>query len=206
MQGLRRFCKPNWEVSMKRMLAGFAGLCLPVAVFAGVAIAGSGATTKSSYATIVHTCTDTGTGGGMSGDDADGDGDTITFSGPTVLWPPNHKYVNVTITATDVSNGTTEPTDPEGVSLMTTASSSQPALGLGSGNTPTDTAGAGTSSSSGESSSQVISLRAERDGVDPTKSGRTYTIDATAMFDTSGVLADACHATFTVHVPHDQGH
>jgi hypothetical protein len=51
------------------------------------------------------------------------DGDNITFSGPTTLWPPNHKYRTVTITATDAQG--------ENVSLMTTATSNEAADMIG---------------------------------------------------------------------------
>jgi hypothetical protein len=190
---------------MKRALAGIAGLCLPVVAFAGVAIAGSAGTTKSSYTTITHTCNNqsSGEGGGMMGDDTDGDGDTISITGPTTLWPPNHKYVTETITATDTDGGLESVADSDGVNLMTVASSNQPEFGMGSGNTANDTLVAQANNGS-ESATQVVSLRAERDGVDPTKAGRTYTINATATFDNN--MMEVCHATFTVHVPHDQGH
>lgn len=191
---------------MKRILLALAALLVPVGVSVGVANgAGSKANTKNSSTTITHTCNNatSGEGGGMTGDDMDNDGDTISITGPTTLWPPNHKYVTETITATDVDGTAESITDPDGVTLMTTAASNQPEFGMGSGHTANDTLVAQANNGS-ESATQTVSLRAERDGVDPTKAGRTYTIMATAMFDTSGV-ADSCHATFTVHVPHDMG-
>ena len=196
---------------MKRTLSALAALFVLVAVFAGVASAGKRAaklTTKNSSTTTKHVCNQasSGQGGGMSTDDMDNDGDTITLTGPTVLWPPNHKYVNETITASDV-DGTLETADlQDGVTLMTTATSNQPESGLGSGNTKDDAVVNGPTSGS-ESVSQTIQLRAERDGVDPAKAGRTYTITAMATFDgsTTASMTETCTATFTVHVPHDQG-
>jgi hypothetical protein len=138
----------------------------------------------------------------MAADDMDKDGDTITFEGPTVLWPPNHKYVTETITATDKDQGAELSLDPEGVTLMTVASSNQPEFGMGSGHTAHD-AVAVEATNGEDSATQNVELRAERNGVDPTKAGRTYTIESTATFDN---MTDTCHATFTVHVPHDQSH
>ena len=92
--------------------------------------------------------------------------------------------------------------DTDGVTLMTTATSNQPDGGLGSGNT-SDDAKVNPPTNGSESASQTVQVRAERDGVDPTKAGRVYTINAVAMFDNN--MMETCHATFTVRVPHDQG-
>jgi len=159
---------------------------------------------SNSVKTITHDCTDDrGSGGGMQTDDLNSDHDTIAFSGPTVLWPPNHKYRTVTITATDV-DGLVDPGD--GVTLNTTATSDQPDVGLGSGGpkhandaTPATQTTMGT-----EVVTQTVQLRGERAG--KLKSGRTYTLTTTAMFDNPGSAnMDQCHATFTVTVPHDMG-
>jgi hypothetical protein len=191
---------------MKRILLALAALMLLVGVSVGAA-SGSGthATTKSSSTTITHVCTNTSDPGAMTSDDMDSDGDTISITGPTTLWPPNHKYVTETITATDSANEalTEAATDPDGVTLTTTAVSNQPDGGLGSGNTADD-ASVQTPTNGSESATQVVKLRAERDGVDPTKAGRTYTINAMATFDGSNL--ESCNAQFTVHVPHDMGH
>ena len=190
---------------MKRTLVGLAGLLLTVGLSVGAASAGSNATTKSSYKTITHTCNSpsSGEGGGMMTDDMDGDGDTISITGPTTLWPPNHKYVTETIKATDTDGAAESVADSDGVMLMTSATSNQPTTGMGSGHR-LDDAKVNSPSNGSESASQTVQLRAERDGVDPAKAGRTYTITATATFDNNSL--ESCTATFTVHVPHDQGH
>lgn len=183
------------------------------------AVAASGASQSSngsnvqanSVRTITHTCTDTGSGGGMQGDDMDNDGDTITFSGPTVLWPPNHKYRTVTITASDNDNAVESVLDNDYTTLDTMTASNEPELGMGSGHTLNDANPAVGNASGNETATQQIQLRGERDGRDPTHqfNGRTYTIRAHATFDGSnGIMnpTETCNATFTVRVPHDMGH
>ena len=119
-------------------------------------------------------------------------GDTITFYGATKLWPPNHKWRTVTITAKE--------SHPAPYSFSTQTTSSEPALMVGSGNTPVDAlppaSQSPTTMGPGEQK-QDIMLRAERSG---TGSGRTYTINVDGQFD--GGVND-CKATFTVTVPHD---
>jgi hypothetical protein len=198
---------------MKRLITALGGLGLLLFVAAGGGSAAGSPTTNGSNAqsnsikTITHTCTDTSHGGGMPGDDADYDGDTISFSGATVLWPPNHKYRTVTITATDTDTGGELIVDYDYTTLHTMAVSNQPELGGGSGHTLDDTNPATASTSGNESASQDIQLRGERAGHDPTKAGRTYTITAMATFDGMGSMnaAEHCNATFTVTVPHDMG-
>jgi hypothetical protein len=158
---------------------------------------------SNSVKTVTHDCTDTGNGGGMSMDDMDGDHDTIAFSGPTVLWPPNHKYRTVTITATDGDSGLVPEVGSEAVTLNTMTTSNQPELGVGSGHTLNDANPAVGNASGDGSATQTIQLRGERAGKDPTKAGRTYTIQAMATYD--GSMMEHCSATFTVTVPHDMG-
>lgn len=103
-------------------------------------------------------------------------------STPDVLWPPNHKLVDVTI---DYSV-----TDPCPNTCVLTVSSDEPVNGAGDGNTSPDW--------------QVIDahhvlLRAERDGGG---SGRTYTISIRCTNDTNKLSSTK---TLTVFVPHDQG-
>jgi len=119
-------------------------------------------------------------------------GDTITFYGAKKLWPPNHKWRTVTITATE-----SHPT-PYSFSTMTT--SSEPADIVGSGHTPVDATPPMSQSPTmmgPGSQSQDIMLRAERSG---TGTGRTYTINVDGKFDGG---ANDCTATFTVVAPHD---
>ena len=138
----------------------------------------------------------------MTGDDMNSDHDTIAFSGPTLLWPPNHRYRTVTITATDVDSPIST---GNSVHLSTTATSDQPDVGLGSGGPKhANDATPATQMSSGSGSvTQTVQLRGERAG--KLKSGRTYTLDVEATFDDTPFVMDPCHATFTVTVPHDMG-
>ena len=98
------------------------------------------------------------------------------------LWPPNHKFVPVTITGI---------IDPEPLPITTTITSirqDEPTLEPGSGNFCPDASGIGTS---------MAQLRAERDGQ---KDGRVYHIAFSAA-DSEGAT---CTGTVTVCVPHDQ--
>jgi hypothetical protein len=100
----------------------------------------------------------------------------------TVLWPPNHKMVQVAVvSATDLGTGvasfdvtgsSNESSDPLNPDIVITGSGVQP---------------------------RVVNLRADRLG---SGSGRIYTLIATAT-DGAGNKATA---TATVIVPHDQGH
>jgi hypothetical protein len=98
------------------------------------------------------------------------------------LWPPNHKFVPVTITGV---------ADPEPLPITTTITSirqDEPTLAPGSGNFCPDASGIGTS---------TAQLRAERDGQGD---GRVYDIAFSAA-DSEGAT---CTGTVTVCVPHDQ--
>jgi hypothetical protein len=100
---------------------------------------------------------------------------------PDDLWPPNHKYVEVTteVTAQDL-------VDPSPNITFVSITSNEPdnAKGIGDGNTGDDIIIV---------DDFTFKLRAERAG---TGSGRTYTITYQAT-DTSGNTAQA-HATVTV--------
>ncbi|MFL5895451.1 MAG: hypothetical protein ACJ76Z_10090 [Thermoleophilaceae bacterium] len=127
-----------------------------------------------------------------SSDTATCNGDTITFYGSKKLWPPNHKYRTVTITATE--------SHPTPYSFTTMTTSNEGELDPGSGHTVLDAAPPASSSPTmlgPGSQSQDILLRAERDGGG---SGRTYSIAVDARFDGG---ANDCQHTFTVTVPHD---
>jgi hypothetical protein len=104
-------------------------------------------------------------------------------SSPNTLWPPNHKYVPVTVTtvATDECGTPT--------CAISSATSNEPDNGLGDGDTENDIVktGAGT-----------LLVRAERSGLG---SGRVYTIGVTCT-DAAG---NASTSFTTVTVPHDQG-
>jgi len=102
---------------------------------------------------------------------------------PDVLWPPNHKFVDVTVNAT-----VTDTCDVATWKIIS-VSSNEVAKGKAS-------------KSSSEwkiTGAHTVELRAERDGKG---SGRTYTITVQAK-DVSGNVS--APATVTVTVPHSQG-
>jgi hypothetical protein len=103
--------------------------------------------------------------------------------GEFLLWPPNHKYVNVDILGV---------TDPDGDPITITVTSilqSEPTDVHGSGDTCPDGTGVGTS---------IASVRRERSG---TLNGRRYKISFTASDGRGGT----CDGNVEVCVPHDQG-
>jgi hypothetical protein len=102
---------------------------------------------------------------------------------PDMLWPPNHKYVEVKTNVTVYDN-----CDPSPTLTFVSITSNEPANGLGDGNTANDIVIV---------NDFTFNLRAERSG---TGSGRVYTITYKAT-DVSGNYAIA---TVTVEVPHNQ--
>lgn len=108
---------------------------------------------------------------------------TVTAS-PNSLWPPNHKLVQVTVTASasDTCSGTTACT-------ITSVSSNEPVNGLGDGDTAPDWVITG---------NLTVKLRAERSG---TGTGRVYTITVQCT-DASG---NSSTKDVTVTVPHNRG-
>ena len=103
---------------------------------------------------------------------------------PAGLWPPDHKFVSIAISAS-----AHDTCDPSPQCSVIAVSSSEPPTGGGSGNTSPDFV---------ITAPLSVSLRAERDG---TGIGRTYTI-AVACKDASGNVS--LPATTTVFVPHNQ--
>lgn len=103
---------------------------------------------------------------------------------PNVLWPPNHKMVNVRVMArvTDTCSDTTW--------KIIRVTSNEPVNGLGDGDTAPDWVITG---------DHTLQLRAERSGKG---TGRVYTITVQAK-DTSGNLSET--KTVTVKVPKSQG-
>ena len=99
------------------------------------------------------------------------------------LWPPNHKFVAITIgvAATDDCSPVT--------SRITSVASNEPVNGRGDGNTAPDWIVTGP---------LTVLLRSERSGLG---SGRVYTI-AIAASDAAG---NTSTGATTVTVPHDQG-
>lgn len=112
---------------------------------------------------------------------------------PDTLWPPNHKYVAVTVKAT------TNTGDRWDVASVT---SDQPddADGVGDGETINDSVIGDKGSGAGDQRAAVVNLRAERCGVMSRQGvGRTYTIVVRA-WNTAGQTFASC----SVYVPHDQ--
>jgi predicted extracellular nuclease len=103
---------------------------------------------------------------------------------PNVLWPPNHKYVTVNITANVADDD-----DPQPVVELISATSSESDDGLGDGDTENDIQSV---------DGFTINLRAERGDK---KAGRTYTLTYRAT-DGCGNSVDA---QATVIVPANQG-
>ena len=102
---------------------------------------------------------------------------------PDILWPPNHKYVevNVTVTVYDAA-------DPAPTLTFLSINSNEPDNSIGDGNTVNDIVIV---------NDFVFSLRAERSG---TETGRIYTITYQAS-DSSGNTATA---SVIVEVPHNK--
>lgn len=122
--------------------------------------------------------------------DCNDQGDTISLDGPTLLWPPNHKLVPITITMTDGGGGE--------VMFATTTRHNEIVDGeelAGSGdNTKEDYENIDAASGTGSASADH-QIRAERSGQGD---GRTYTI---TVDGSAG--GDECSTTFSVVVPHD---
>jgi hypothetical protein len=101
---------------------------------------------------------------------------------PKVLWPPDHKLVDIAIT------GVTDP-DGDPVSItITRIEQDEPVNGLGDGDTSPDGFGVGTAQAR---------LRRERSG---TGNGRVYHVGFTASDNQDA----SCTGTVQVSVPHDQ--
>lgn len=119
---------------------------------------------------------------------------SITYAGPSVLWPPNHKYHTATITATghDSDDVTVSSTGTHDEMIGETGELN------GAGNTQDDVSPNPATGSGEGSATTTQSVRSERSG---RGDGRTYTFDVTATF--SDDPTNPCMATFTATVPHD---
>jgi hypothetical protein len=105
----------------------------------------------------------------------------------TELWPPNHKYADITATVevTDIC-------DPDPTFILLSATSDEPDNGPADGNTVDDiVAGVGTDDVD-------LQLRSERQG---TGDGRKYTL----IYEASDASGNTAVDTACVTVPHDQG-
>ena len=109
---------------------------------------------------------------------------TALSASPDTLWPPNHKFVTVTVGgATDIDSDTLTTT-------ITGVTQDEPLLGLGSGDASPDAMAV-------PGHADQVQLRAERDG---TADGRVYVISVSV----SDGMGGSCTGTATVTVPHDQ--
>lgn len=102
-----------------------------------------------------------------------------------VLWPPNHKLVDITATVT-----VEDLCDEDATFVLTSITSDEPDEGLGDGDRPNDIQGAELGTADVE-----FQLRSERSGLGD---GRVYTIVYTA----TDASANSAEVTVEVHVPH----
>jgi hypothetical protein len=102
---------------------------------------------------------------------------------PDMLWPPNHKYVEVKMNVTVYDN-----CDPSPILTFVSITSNEPDNGIGDGNTVNDIVIV---------NDFTFNLNAERSG---TGSGRLYTI----TYKVTDVSGNYAIATVTVEVPHSQ--
>jgi cysteine-rich repeat protein len=108
------------------------------------------------------------------------------FATTTELWPPNHKWVNVSV------SGVTDSTGNPAAVTITGITQDEPLDGLGDGDTCPDAAGIG---------SATAKLRAERAGAAGVPGdGRVYHVAFTAADGQGGT----CSGVVNVCVPHDQ--
>jgi hypothetical protein len=118
---------------------------------------------------------------------------TVSIEGPEKLWPPNHKLVDVVLTATD--------SDGDEVMLASEGTHDQYAEDgteeNGAGNTAVDVDPPAATGSGPGSATTAHGVRAERAG--PDQEGRTYTI----TYEAEGGLDDTCMGSFDIFVPHD---
>ena len=108
----------------------------------------------------------------------------ILSATPSVLWPPNHKMIPVTLTVSALDN-----CDPQPSCQIIDVTSNEPENGLGDGDTAPDWEITG---------DLTLNLRAERSGKG---SGRVYTITVMCT-DAHG---NSSKGTVNVTVPHDKG-
>ncbi len=134
-------------------------------------------TTTTSTAASTTSTTSTTTPGNLPPDCS------AAAANPAVLWPPNHRFVDVSVA------GVTDPDGDPVAITVTGITQDEPVDAGGDGNTCPDASGIGTA---------TASVRSERDGGGD---GRVYHIGFVAD-DSRGAQ---CAGTVTVCVPHDQG-
>ncbi len=180
------------------LFAALAAIFVVGVVGAGGASATQGHQTQ--YSTITKDCINSVTG------QKEGE---ITYNGPTVVWPPNHKYVSATITVTDDD---AEPVTDDATASVTGTHDQMLDDGAemtGSGNTdPATDVLPGAPGAGNPTATTSVQFRAERSGHKWTDGGdawrgRTYTF--TVMGTTDDGTSNCNAVTFTATVPHDQG-
>lgn len=162
------------------------------AVAAGLIVPGA-ATAQPGASTQQQTCPLAGA-----------DPDTVTLTGPSVLWPANHRLVSYTLTAAETPQEAGDGLD-HGVTISYAVTTSDGAAGTG-GPIHDPDAEPPTGTASGDFSVPVtFSLRAERAG---DGAGRSYVISWAATFDGGPHMCSSMdsggHHAFVVTVPHDQ--
>jgi hypothetical protein len=105
------------------------------------------------------------------------------IASPSVLWPPNHEMVPITLTVSASDNCDSNP-----ICQIVSVISNEPENGLGDGDKAPDWEITGT---------LTVNLRAERSGKGD---GRVYTVKVRCT-DNAGNFSDH---TITVTVPHDK--
>ncbi len=136
-----------------------------------------------------------------------GNGDLRVTASPTTLWPPDHKMVPVTFSLTEspsdsdggtlsiqIMNITTNQTDEDGAG--------QPTVQQGPDWSPSAPGTAQTATEPGPATVTEM-IRAERNGLDPLKSGRQYMVTVACKETMAFVTEEMGMATFTITVPHD---
>lgn len=121
---------------------------------------------------------------------------TVTFAGPDVLWPPNHKYFSAVITARSSDPDDTVVLGSSGTHDEYADTEAHTGESNGAGNTADDVSPFLASDGPEQVASVTQSIRSERAG---TGDGRVYTFTVTAEYSDG----DVCQATFTSTVPHD---
>lgn len=121
---------------------------------------------------------------------------TISFAGPDVLWPPNHKYFSAVIAARSADSDDTVVLESAGTHDEYADPAAHTGEQNGAGNTGDDVSPAAASDGPKAVASVTQSIRSERSG---NGDGRVYTFTVQAEYSDG----DVCQATFTSRVPHD---
>ncbi|MDP3735489.1 MAG: myxococcus cysteine-rich repeat containing protein [bacterium] len=109
------------------------------------------------------------------------------YPDPATLWPPNHKYVTVSVL------GVTDPDGDAVVVMVNSVTQDEPVNGLGDGDTSPDAV---------INSDGTVKVRAERSGTPKVPGdGRVYHIG----FMAEDGMGGKCAGTVLVCVPHDMG-